>query len=75
MSGTTWPAFLVVVDDDSDVVAPAGAALNRRVGADYQIIAESSPERGLSVLEWLRDRDEQVAVVIADQWMPLMTGG
>lgn len=45
MSGVTRPAFLVV-DDDRDVVAALAEALNRRFGADYQIIAESSPERG-----------------------------
>jgi DNA-binding NtrC family response regulator len=73
MSGTTRPAFLVV-DDDIHVAAALEEALNRRFGADYKIIAASSPKRGLSVLERLRARDEQVAVVIADQWMPLMTG-
>jgi thioredoxin reductase (NADPH) len=73
MSGITRPAFLVV-DDDRDVVAALEEALDRRFGADYRIIAESSPERGLSVLERLRDRDEQVAVVIADEWMPRITG-
>ena len=73
MNGVTRPAFLVV-DDDRDVVAALEEALVRRFGADYRIIAESLPERGLSILERLRDRDEQVAVVIADEWMPRMTG-
>jgi thioredoxin reductase (NADPH) len=67
------PAFLVV-DDDSHAAAALKRALSRRLGADYQIIAESSPEAGLSVLARLRDRGGQVAVVIADQWMPHMTG-
>jgi hypothetical protein len=35
-------------------------------GADYQILAEAEAERGLSVLPQLRERGEQVAVVIAD---------
>jgi thioredoxin reductase (NADPH) len=73
MSGATQPAFLVV-DDDIEIAAALEKALNRRFGADYKIIAERSPERGLAVLARLRDREEQVAVVIADEWMPRMTG-
>jgi thioredoxin reductase (NADPH) len=73
MSGATRPAFLVV-DDDIEIAAALEEALNRRFGADYEIIAESSPERGLAVLARLRDLDEQVAVVIADERMPEMTG-
>jgi thioredoxin reductase (NADPH) len=48
--------------------------LNRRLGADHQIIAETSPERGPSALQRLRERGGQVAVMIADLWMPQMTG-
>src|SRR5215813_6170119 len=73
MSGEARPAFLIV-DDDPEAVAALEEALNRRLAADYQIIAESSPERGLSVLQRLRDRGDHVAVVIADLWMPQMTG-
>jgi CheY-like chemotaxis protein len=73
MNRTTKLTFLVV-DDDIEIAAALEEALNRRFGADYKIIAESSPERGLAVLARLRDREEQVAVVIADEWMPQMTG-
>ncbi len=73
MRQLTRPAFLVV-DDDSHAAAALKRALDRRFGADYQIITEGSPEAGLSVLARLRDRGGQVALVIADQWMPQMTG-
>ena len=49
-------------------------ALERRLGADYQIVAETQPQDGLSVLNQLRERDEQVAVIIAAQRMQRMTG-
>jgi len=65
---------LVVVDDDSDVLAALQAALARRYGADYQILAERSPEAALQTLVRLRQDDVAVAVIIADQWLPHMTG-
>ncbi len=65
---------LVVVDDDSDVLAALHAALARRYGADYQILAERSAEAALQTLVRLRQDDVAVAVIIADQWMPHMTG-
>jgi thioredoxin reductase (NADPH) len=73
MNGMIRPVFLVV-DDDHEAVTALTRAPERRLGADYQIIAAGSPEQGLSALERLRERGEQVAVMIADQWMPRMTG-
>src|SRR6266496_1033730 len=69
----TQPVVLVV-DDDGDVLATLEAALARRYGADYQILAERSPAAALQVLERLRRQEMAVAVIIADQWMPHMTG-
>src|SRR5215218_8553102 len=65
---------LVAVDDDGDVLAALQAALARRYGADYQVLAEGSAAAALQVLERLRDQDTPVAVIIADQWMPQLTG-
>jgi thioredoxin reductase (NADPH) len=65
---------LVAVADDGDVLAALQAALARRFGADYQILAERSPEVALQTLERLRQDDVAVAVILADQWMPQMTG-
>src|SRR6266511_2779498 len=65
---------VLVVDDDGNVLAALQAALARRFGADYEVLAERSPAAGLQALERLRRQDLPVAVVIADQWMPRMTG-
>jgi thioredoxin reductase (NADPH) len=65
---------LVAVADDGDVLAVLQVALRRRFGADYQVLAERSPIAALQTLERLRRDDVAVAVVIADQWMPQMTG-
>jgi thioredoxin reductase (NADPH) len=73
MNGATAPVFLLV-DEDRQGLDALRRALDRRLAADYQIIAETQPERGLSVLEQLRDRDTQVAVIIAGQRMQRMPG-
>jgi thioredoxin reductase (NADPH) len=65
---------LVAVDDDGDVLAALEQALRKRYGADYQILVERSPATGLQTLERLRQQDLAVAVIIADQWMPQVTG-
>jgi thioredoxin reductase (NADPH) len=69
----TQPVVLAV-DDDGDVLAALEQALRKRYGADYQILVERSPEAGLQTLERLRRQEVAVAVLIADQWMPQMTG-
>ena len=65
---------VLAVDDDGDVLEALRQALGKRYGADYQILTERSPAEGLEVLERLRSQDVLVAVVIADQWMPQLTG-
>src|SRR5215218_8472960 len=65
---------LVAVADDGEVLAALQAALRRRFGADYQVLAERSPTAALETLERLRQDDVAVAVIIADQWIPHMTG-
>ncbi len=69
----TQPVVLAV-DDDGDVLAALEQALRKRYGADYQILVERSPAAGLQTLERLGQQDVAVAVIIADQWMPQMTG-
>jgi thioredoxin reductase (NADPH) len=69
----TQPVVLAV-DDDSDVLAALEQALHKRYGADYQILVERSPAAGLQTLERLRQQKVAVAVLIADQWMPQLTG-
>jgi thioredoxin reductase (NADPH) len=65
---------VLAVDDDGDVLEALKQALGKRYGADYQTLAERSPAAGLEVLARLRSQDVSVAVVIADQWMPQLTG-
>ena len=65
---------LLVVDDDTDALAIVKLELSKRYGDDYRILCESSVEAGIKALEEFRTAHEDVAVVLADQWMPEMTG-
>ncbi|MBW3592573.1 MAG: pyridine nucleotide-disulfide oxidoreductase, partial [Actinobacteria bacterium] len=59
------------MDDDSGALARIADELRRRYAADYTVLCERSP---LAALEALRETRDDVAVVLADQWMPEMAG-
>jgi thioredoxin reductase (NADPH) len=65
---------LVVVYEVRGVLAALEQALQSRFGADYQILAAASPTAALDTLGRLRQAGEQVALVLADQWLAGMTG-
>ncbi len=48
--------------------------MRKRYGADYQVIAARSVEAALDALSGLRETGRQVALVLADQWLPGGTG-
>lgn len=50
------------------------SALARRFGGDYRIVSHLLPETALADLEKLKAAGDDVALVIADQWMPGITG-
>ena len=73
-SSTTKPV-LVAVDDDPDALGRVAHELHERYGSYYRVACESSPEAGMRALQELSAAGEEVAVVLADQWMPPgMTG-
>ena len=65
---------IIVVDDEPTALASLLDALTRRYGADYRVIPHLSALGALSELERLKNEGERVALIIADQWMPEMTG-
>ncbi len=65
---------ILVVDDESDALARAIDELRRRFGTDYRIVSADSGEAAMTILEALRAESAQVAVVLADQWLPVATG-
>jgi thioredoxin reductase (NADPH) len=72
-SFTSGPVLLAV-DDDPHTLDRVEHELRQRYGSYYRISCERSPEAGMRMLRDLRAAGEEVAVVLADQWMPGMTG-
>lgn len=67
-------SVLFCVDDDPNALAALERDLRRRYGSDYEVIAETSATRCLERLTELSEGGIEVALVLADQWMPEMTG-
>jgi thioredoxin reductase (NADPH) len=65
---------LLAVDDDPVALGVLRQELDKRYGADYRMLCDANAGAGLRGLEQLQADGGQVALVLADQWMPTMTG-
>src|SRR5215211_1185318 len=65
---------VMAVDDSSGCLDRIRAELERRYGEDYRIICEGSATAAAKALDELHQANEEVAVVLADQWMPELEG-
>ncbi len=65
---------VVLLADGSRTRGRVEAELQKRYGADYQVITTGSVKEALEVLGQLRDGRRQVSLVLADQWLPGATG-
>lgn len=65
---------ILTVDDDPVVSAAIAHDLRSRYGADYRVVRAASGPEALAVLARLALRDQPVALIVADQRMPQMTG-
>jgi thioredoxin reductase (NADPH) len=66
--------ILLSVDDDSDVLRTIERDLRSQYGAEYRVIGSDSPARALELLQQLKVRNDNVALLLADQRMPGMDG-
>jgi thioredoxin reductase (NADPH) len=66
------PVLLAV--DAAETFCEVERELRDRYGNDYHIVCESSAEAGMRRLRELKATGEEVALVLAEQWMPKMTG-
>lgn len=73
MAAERRPA-IVAVDDEPTVLAAVSRDLRRRFGERYRVLRASSGPEALELLTELRTRGDQVALLIADQRMPGMSG-
>lgn len=65
---------MLTVDDDAGVSRAVQRDLRRRYGEDFRVLRADSGARGLEILSELALRAEPVALLLADQRMPGMTG-
>jgi thioredoxin reductase (NADPH) len=67
------PAILAV-DDDANVLRSVERDLRGQYGERYRVVAASSGDEALSVLQKLKQRNDPVALLLVDQRMPRMSG-
>src|SRR5690554_3333546 len=65
---------IMAVDDSRDALGALRDALTRRYQADYRVVTHDSADAALADLEALARAGEDVALIIADQWMPGTNG-
>lgn len=66
--------ILFAVDDDPEVLGAVTRDLKRKYGDRYRVLHAESGQVALAALTELRAREESVALVLADQRMPGLTG-
>jgi thioredoxin reductase (NADPH) len=66
--------ILLSVNEDSDVLRAIERDLRSQYGAEYRVIGSDSPGSALDLLKQLKVRNDSVALLLADQRMPLMEG-
>lgn len=67
-------ATILLVDHDEKSLAILKRDMSRRYGADYEVLSVSSPPEAVKLQERLARDQRLVALIIAYQWMPEMTG-
>ena len=65
---------ILVVDDEPAVLAAVARDMRKGFGARYRIVRAGSGEEALEALRELVRRGEQVAMLVADQRMPGLSG-
>lgn len=65
---------IIAVDDDRVVRGAVERDLRRQYGKDYRVLSTDSGAAALEVLKELKLRGNPVALLLADQRMPQMTG-
>src|SRR2546423_7387644 len=73
MASERRPA-IVAVDDEPAVLAAVARDLRRGFGERYRIMRSGSGDEALELLKELRKRGDQIALLVADQKMPGLSG-
>ena len=65
---------IMVIDDEPDALAAMLDALTRRFGGDYRVVPHLSGHAALAGVSKIQEAKQEIALIIADQRMPEMTG-
>jgi thioredoxin reductase (NADPH) len=65
---------IVAVDDDPTAMGHISTELERRYANDYEIVFEGSATSAIAKLEAIQRAGTRVALVLADVWMPELSG-
>lgn len=65
---------LLAIDDDPAVLEAVVQDLRSRYARDYRILRAASGQAALDICKQLKERGDQVALLLSDQRMPGMTG-
>ncbi|HYM21466.1 MAG TPA: FAD-dependent oxidoreductase [Candidatus Kapabacteria bacterium] len=66
--------FIIIVDDDAQVLRAIGRDIRNKYREDYRIVAAESAREALELIKELKLKNETVALFISDQRMPEMEG-
>jgi len=66
--------ILLTVDDDPEVLRAVERDLRREYGQRFRVLRADSGASALDALRQLKERDDEVALLLADQRMPRMNG-
>ena len=66
--------IILTVDDEPQVLGAISRDLRNQFGKDYRIVRAGSGQDALATLQQLKQRNDPVALLLADQRMPGMTG-
>jgi len=66
--------IILIVDDEPAMLERMREALERRFGNDYRLVAYASAKAALEDVARMKSGGEEIALLIADQWMPEMPG-
>ncbi len=67
--------MIFAVDAGAESFLRIEHGLRRRYGGEYQVMCETSAMWGMKRLKDLKAAGEEVALILADQWMPDIEGG
>ncbi len=65
---------IVTVDDERDVLHAVERDLRRKYGKDYRVLGTDSGTEALDLLQQLKTRGDSLALMLADQRMPHVSG-